>query len=114
MDESNHNNFNSTIFDEYNLFVDAETMYSNITPLSTLMIPISEFDDKVDVSETSTVDISPSKSTGQGSFMLQSMSLSYINSSSNFRVTTGYSKSMISYVLIFALAYFIAIIFSKN
>lgn len=93
---------------------EAQTMYSNITPLSTLMIPLSEFDGKVDISKISKVDISPSKSTEQGSFLLQSMYLSYINNPNNLKVTTGHSKSMISYILIFALASFIALIFSKK
>lgn len=79
---------------------EAQTMYSNITPLSTLMIPLSEFDGKVDISKISKVDISPSKSTEQGSFLLQSMYLSYINSPNNLKVTTGHSKSMILYIYI--------------
>ncbi|MEW9077003.1 hypothetical protein [Terrisporobacter glycolicus] len=93
---------------------EAQTMYSNITPLSTLMIPLSEFDGKVDISNISKVDISPSKSTEQGSFLLQSMYLSYINNPNNSEVTTGHSKSIISYILIFALASFIAFVFSKK
>lgn len=93
---------------------EAQTMYSNITPLSTLMIPLNKFDGKVDISKISKVDISPSKSTEQGSFLLQSMYLSYINNPNNSEVTTGHSKSIISYILIFALASFIAFVFSKK
>ncbi|WP_027626990.1 hypothetical protein [Terrisporobacter glycolicus] len=93
---------------------EAQTMYSNITPLSTLMIPLSKFDGKVDISKISKVDISPSKSTEQGSFLLQSMYLSYINNPNNSEVTTGLSRTMISYILIFALASFIVLIFSKK
>lgn len=62
---------------------DVETIYSNLTPLSTLMIPLSDFSNTLDFSNISRIEISPSESVGQGSFVLQSIYLSSINSSSN-------------------------------
>ncbi|CEP44903.1 hypothetical protein [Paraclostridium sordellii] len=90
----------------------AKTMYSNITPLSTLMIPLSEFNNKVDLSKISAVEISPSKSTGQGSFMLQSMYLSSINNDSKTKSLN--LNSVIIYVLAFAISFTILFILTKK
>lgn len=87
-------------------------MYSNITPLSTLMIPLSEFNNKVDLSKISAVEISPSKSTGQGSFMLQSMYLSSINNDSKTKSLN--LNSVIIYVLAFAISFTILFILTKK
>ncbi|WP_057535462.1 hypothetical protein [Paraclostridium sordellii] len=93
--------------DEY-----AKTMYSNITPLSTLMIPLSEFNNKVDLSKISTVEISPSKSTGQGSFILQNMYLSYINNNSKAKSLN--LNSIIIYVLAFTVSLIILFILIRK
>ena len=93
--------------DEY-----AKTMYSNITPLSTLMIPLSEFNNKVDLSKISTIEISPSKSTGQGSFILQSMYLSSINNNSQAKGLN--LNSIIIYVLAFAVSFIVLFILTKK
>jgi len=61
---------------------ETETMYSNFTPLSTLMIPLSEFS-KIDFSNISNIEISPSKLTEKGNFMLQSVYLSSMNKFNN-------------------------------
>ena len=90
----------------------AKTMYSNITPLSTLMIPLSEFNNKVDLSKISTVEISPFKSTEQGSFMLQSIYLSSINNDSKTKSLT--LNSIIIYVLAFAVSFIILFILTKK
>lgn len=101
-------------------YEEAETMYSNITPLSTLMIPLDEFNDKIDISNISTVEISPSKSTKQGKFMLQSIHLSSINKDdnpnkdNNSDVKVESSNSMVKYMLICAITSFILFIFYKK
>ncbi|CEO27394.1 hypothetical protein [Paraclostridium sordellii] len=93
--------------DEY-----AKTMYSNITPLSTLMIPLNEFNNKVDLSNVSTVEISPSKSNGQGSFMLQSMYLSSMNNDSKSEGLNLNSK--IIYVLAFTISFILLFIVARK
>lgn len=96
-----------SVKDEY-----ATTMYSNITPLSTLMVPLSEFNNNVDLSAISTVEISPSKSTNQGSFMLQSIQLSSLNNNSDTKVANF--NHIIIYILICALLFIILFIFNKR
>ena len=93
-----------SVKDEY-----PETMYSNFTPLSTLMIPLTEFKGKIDPSNISKVEISPSKSVGQGSFVLQSIYLSSINDQEetitpeNAVLGVGSLKSVAIYIFIFCI-----------
>ncbi|WP_297135827.1 hypothetical protein, partial [Terrisporobacter sp.] len=76
--------------------------------------------DKIDISNISTVEISPSKSTKEGKFMLQSMYLSSINKDNNpnkdnnSEVKVESSNSMVKYMLICAITSFILFIFYKK
>ncbi len=88
---------------------DVKKMYSNHTPLSTLMISLNEFNNKIDCSNVESIKISPSKSDKEGSFMLQSVYLSSIDKNKTIDKEKS-SKSLqykdVMYILIFSIIAF--------
>ena len=88
---------------------DIKKMYSNHTPLSTLMISLNEFNNKIDCSNVESIKISPSKSDKEGSFMLQSVYLSSIDKNKTIDKEKS-SKSLqykdVMYILIFSIIAF--------
>ena len=75
---------------------DAETMYSNLTPLSTLSIPLKEFGKEIDLSNIVKIELSSSEKIGQGKFILQSISLSTNNQKKEETTLPSDSKPVVT------------------
>ncbi|RDY28368.1 hypothetical protein CHL78_005560 [Romboutsia weinsteinii] len=93
---------------------EAKTMYSNFTPLSTLMIPVEKFSGQLDISNISTIEISASNSTKKGSFILQSMYLSSTDVPNDEGVEVENSNSIAMYISIFCIVSFVLFVSYKK